>query len=166
MEPPLCLPLCCHNARYAHYVQRVQPSLMDVESPDFQNDPPGQKAREDKRSGEVACVVQSLLAECAINIVLEIAMPTRNVVLTDSQAKFVEQMVASGHYQNASEVLREGLRLVQAREAEQAAKLAALREAVAVGIADIEAGRYIEFKDATALDRYLTKIADQAINGA
>ena len=57
-------------------------------------------------------------------------MPTRNVVLTDSQAKFVEQMVASGQYQNASEVLREGLRLVQAREAEQAAKLAALREAV------------------------------------
>jgi putative addiction module CopG family antidote len=51
-------------------------------------------------------------------------MPTRNVVLTDSQAKFVEQMVASGHYQNASEVLREGLRLVQAREAEQAARLA------------------------------------------
>ena len=62
-------------------------------------------------------------------------MPTRNVVLTESQARFVEQMVASGHYQNASEVLREGLRLVQAREAEQAAKLAALREAVAVGLA-------------------------------
>ena len=79
-------------------------------------------------------------------------MPTRNVVLTDSQAKFVEQMVASGHYQNASEVLREGLRLVQAREAEQAAKLAALREAVAVGIADIEAGRYTEFNDAASLD--------------
>jgi len=91
-------------------------------------------------------------------------MPTRNVVLTESQAKFVEQMVASGHYQNASEVLREGLRLVQAREAEQAAKLAALREAVAVGIADIEAGRYTEFKDAASLDAYLAEIADRAIN--
>jgi antitoxin ParD1/3/4 len=56
----------------------------------------------------------------------ENGMPTRNVVLTDSQAKFVEQMVVSGHYQSASEVLREGLRLVQAREAEQAAKLAAM----------------------------------------
>jgi len=93
-------------------------------------------------------------------------MPTRNVVLTDSQAKFVEQMVANGHYQNASEVLREGLRLVQAREAEQAAKLAALREAVAVGIADIEAGRYTEFKDAASLDYYLAEIADKAINAA
>ena len=114
----------------------------------------------------MGCFTQEALAECAINSVLEIAMPTRNVVLTDSQAKFVEQMVASGHYQNASEVLREGLRLVQAREAEQAAKLAALREAVAVGIADIEAGRYTEFNDAASLDAYLANIADQAINAA
>jgi len=45
---------------------------------------------------------------------IEMVMPTRNVVLMDSQAEFVEQMVASGHYQIASEVLREGLRLVQA----------------------------------------------------
>ena len=93
-------------------------------------------------------------------------MPTRNVVLTDVQAKFVAQMVASGQYQNASEVLREGLRLVQTREAEQAAKLAALREAVAVGIADIEAGRYTDFDTAEALDAHLATLADVAINGA
>jgi antitoxin ParD1/3/4 len=90
---------------------------------------------------------------------MEIAMPTRNVVLTDSQAKFVEQMVASGHYQNASEVLREGLRLVRAREAERAARLAALREAVAVGIADIEAGRHTEFRDAKSLRTHIDAIA-------
>ena len=107
----------------------------------------------------MACVVQAPLAEYAINTVLEIAMPTRNVVLTDSQAKFVEQMVANGHYQNASEVLREGLRLVQAREAEQAAKLAALREAVAVGIADMEAGRYTTFDDAKSLRTHIDAIA-------
>ena len=45
-------------------------------------------------------------------------MPTRNVVLTDHQTNLVEQLVASGRYQNASEVLREGLRLVEQREAE------------------------------------------------
>jgi antitoxin ParD1/3/4 len=43
-------------------------------------------------------------------------MPTRNVVLTDHQARMVEQLVASGRYQNASEVLREGLRLVEQRQ--------------------------------------------------
>jgi antitoxin ParD1/3/4 len=88
-------------------------------------------------------------------------MPTRNVVLTDSQARFVEQMVASGRYQNASEVLREGLRLVQAREEEQAAKLAAMREAVAVGIADIEAGRYATFNDAKSLRTHIDAIAQR-----
>jgi antitoxin ParD1/3/4 len=36
----------------------------------------------------------------------EIVMPTRNVVLTDHQAALVEHLVASGRYQNASEVLR------------------------------------------------------------
>ena len=115
---------------------------------------------------EVGCFAQGVLAECAIKSVLETIMPTRNVVLTDSQAKFVEQMVAGGHYQNASEVLREGLRLVQTREAEQAAKLVALREAVAVGIADIESGRYTELNDAASLDAYLANIADRAINAA
>ena len=40
-------------------------------------------------------------------------MPTRNVVLTEQQAGFVGELVAMGRYQNASEVLREGLRLLQ-----------------------------------------------------
>ena len=56
-------------------------------------------------------------------------MPTRNVVLTDYQADFVEKLVASGRYQNASEVLRDGLRLVENREADEKARLKALREA-------------------------------------
>lgn len=69
-------------------------------------------------------------------------MPTRNVVLTDHQHQIIESLVGSGRYQNASEVLRDGLRLVEQREAEEAAKLQALREAANVGWRDIEAGRY------------------------
>jgi antitoxin ParD1/3/4 len=88
-------------------------------------------------------------------------MPTRNVVLTESQAHWVEQLVSSGRYQNASEVLRDGLRLVQAREETQAAKLAALRVAVAVGIEDIEAGRYTEFSDATSLRSHIQGIGQR-----
>jgi antitoxin ParD1/3/4 len=45
-------------------------------------------------------------------------MPTRKVVLTDYQAELVERLVSSGRYQNASEVLREGLRLVEDQETE------------------------------------------------
>ncbi|MDR3068421.1 MAG: type II toxin-antitoxin system ParD family antitoxin, partial [Cellulomonas sp.] len=50
-------------------------------------------------------------------------MPTRNVVLTRHQHELVDTLVATGRYQNASEVLREGLRLVEQRENEDAARL-------------------------------------------
>lgn len=64
----------------------------------------------------------------------EIDMPTRNIVLTPHHASFVEQLVSSGRYQSANEVLREGLRLIEQREAEDASRLDALRNAVQVGV--------------------------------
>ncbi len=90
-------------------------------------------------------------------------MPTRNVVLTIHQASFVEQLVGSGRYQNASEVMREGLRLMEQRENEEAARLQVLREAVAVGMADIEAGRYTEFSDAASLRSHITAISKRVL---
>jgi antitoxin ParD1/3/4 len=89
-------------------------------------------------------------------------MPTRNVVLTDHQAEFVESLVRSGRYQNASEVLREGLRLIESREEEDKIRLKALREAVRVGIEDIEAGRFKDFKSAEDLRKHLATVAKEA----
>ncbi len=40
-------------------------------------------------------------------------MPTRNVVLPPHHESVFESLVKSGRYQNASEVLREGLRLIE-----------------------------------------------------
>lgn len=50
---------------------------------------------------------------------------------------YVEGLVASGRYNSKSEVLREGVRLVQEREA----RLAALDLAIARGLEEAEAGR-------------------------
>ena len=41
---------------------------------------------------------------------------TRNVSLTAELNAFIRGQVASGHYQNASEVVRAGLRLLQRQE--------------------------------------------------
>jgi antitoxin ParD1/3/4 len=90
-------------------------------------------------------------------------MPTRNVVLTDHQAELVEKLVASGRYQNASEVLREGLRLVEGRETEDALRLAGLRKAARTGIADFAAGNFQSFASQDALDRHLADIATEII---
>lgn len=90
-------------------------------------------------------------------------MPTRNIVLTDHQASLVEQLVTSGRYQNASEVLREGLRLVEQRETENAYRLEALRSAVQVGIADIENGRFKTFDSRESLRSHLQSVTAKAI---
>ena len=92
-------------------------------------------------------------------------MPTRNVVLTDHQQELIELLVESGRYQNASEVLREGLRLVEQREAEDAARLAALRAAVDVGWSDLAAGRYRDVQ-ADAVAEYVEQLGRRAAERA
>jgi antitoxin ParD1/3/4 len=51
--------------------------------------------------------------------------------------KFVNSLIKSGRYNSKSEVLREGVRLIQEREN----RLAALDAAIARGLRDVEAGR-------------------------
>lgn len=69
-------------------------------------------------------------------------MPTKNVVLTDHHKEVIDRLVKLGRYQNASEVLRDGLRLVEQRDALEAAKLAALQEAARVGFRDLDEGHF------------------------
>jgi antitoxin ParD1/3/4 len=51
--------------------------------------------------------------------------------------KFVNKLVATGRYHSKSEVLREGVRLIQERET----RLAALDASIARGVADADTGR-------------------------
>jgi antitoxin ParD1/3/4 len=60
-----------------------------------------------------------------------------SVDLGSNLEKFVARLIKSGRYNSKSEVLREGVRLIQERET----RLAALDAAIARGIADAEAGR-------------------------
>lgn len=55
-------------------------------------------------------------------------MVTRNVVLTEAQDELVQNLVASGRYQNASEAMRAGLRLLEQEEAEAIALRSQLAE--------------------------------------
>ncbi len=45
-------------------------------------------------------------------------MATRNVVLTEAQSAMIDRLIASGRYQNASEAMRAGLRLLEREEGE------------------------------------------------
>ncbi len=56
-----------------------------------------------------------------------------NVSIGDRWERFVEQAVKAGRYGSASEVVREGLRLVEEREAKLQALRATLEASIAAG---------------------------------
>ncbi|MBN9222484.1 MAG: type II toxin-antitoxin system ParD family antitoxin [Mesorhizobium sp.] len=91
-------------------------------------------------------------------------MPTRNVVLTEHHEKVIEGLVKTGRYQNASEVLRDGLRLVEQREALERAKLAALEEAARIGFRDVAEGRFRDVND-EHLEEFIHGLGRQAKTG-
>jgi antitoxin ParD1/3/4 len=85
-------------------------------------------------------------------------VPTRNINLTEHFDRFVEHQVSSGRYSNASEIVRDALRLLEEQEQERAAKLKALRQAAKQGFDEIDQGRGIVLKGKKAIRRLIGKI--------
>jgi antitoxin ParD1/3/4 len=90
-------------------------------------------------------------------------MPARNVEVTERQDKMIEMLVQSGRYQDADEVVRDGLRMVEAREAEQAARLKALRSAVQGGLEDLAEGRSLDFDSIEDLQAHLAALVEEVV---
>lgn len=67
-------------------------------------------------------------------------MPTLNVSLTPELVGLVEAKVASGMYHSASEVVRDGLRLLKEQDEERGVKLEALRNEIRKGVDSLNRG--------------------------
>ena len=80
-------------------------------------------------------------------------MPTRNVVLTDQQEVFVRELVTAGRYQNASEVLREGLRLLEDQVHRRQAELEDVQAGVIAGFDQVARGEFAEGTGEEAIER-------------
>ncbi|HEY2136663.1 MAG TPA: type II toxin-antitoxin system ParD family antitoxin [Xanthobacteraceae bacterium] len=92
-------------------------------------------------------------------------MATRNISLTPEQDAFVESVVKAGVYQNASEAVRDALRVLQQRRREDALKLKALRLQIKAGIEALERGDYTEVEDAD-LDGFIDQLGPPATKRA
>ena len=73
-----------------------------------------------------------------------------NVSLTKQLEAFVKKKVKSGRYHTASEVVREGLRLLEERDRLKQAALTEVREKVRVGIDQADRGLAIDGERALA----------------
>ena len=85
-------------------------------------------------------------------------MSTKNVNLTEHYSDFVDHMIASGRYKNASEVLRAGLRLLEQRTTEEEQKVALLRSLAAEGFEQIDQGEGIELPNQQRLSAHIAEL--------
>ena len=85
-------------------------------------------------------------------------MPTRNVFLSEHFDSFIAAGVETGRFSNASEVVREGLRLLEQREAEDQAKIEWLRGAAQEGIDSIERGGYTTLNSPAEITGHLHRL--------
>ncbi|MEO9782214.1 MAG: type II toxin-antitoxin system ParD family antitoxin [Sedimentitalea sp.] len=80
-------------------------------------------------------------------------MVTRNVVLTETQDQLVQALVSAGRYQNASEVLRAELRLLEQGEA----WLMQIQHGLREGLAQAQADDLAEGTGADSIRRALAR---------
>ncbi|MCP5369036.1 MAG: type II toxin-antitoxin system ParD family antitoxin [Hyphomicrobiales bacterium] len=80
-------------------------------------------------------------------------MPTRNIALTDQQDAFVADLLDSGRYKSASEVMRAGLRLLADEVERRKAELEDIRAGVLEGLAQADTGDFAEGDAAEAVAR-------------
>jgi len=88
-------------------------------------------------------------------------MPTRNVNLTEHFDRFIESGVTSGRFSNASEVVREGLRLLEQREQENKARIEWLRASAREGFDDIGRGDYVTVRSGQEIDDLVDRVRRQ-----
>ena len=70
-----------------------------------------------------------------------------NVSLTPMLEELVQQKVATGLYNSASEVIREALRLLEERDELRKVRVGTLRKEISVGLDQLERGEVSEYDD-------------------
>ncbi|MGO9173151.1 MAG: type II toxin-antitoxin system ParD family antitoxin [Rhodomicrobium sp.] len=89
-------------------------------------------------------------------------MPTRDITLTAEHDAFIESAVRAGEYRNASEAVRDAIRVLQLRRQEEKLRLEALRAHLAAGLRDLESGDYQEI-DANGIGSYLDGLTNPSV---
>ena len=88
-----------------------------------------------------------------------------NISLTPELENRIKAKVATGFYNNASEVVREALRFVEMnQELIDEVKLATLRKQLDAGMNELDQGKGIEIESDQALDQFFDDIQQHRID--
>lgn len=71
-----------------------------------------------------------------------------NVSIGRELEEFIKSKVATGDYASASEVVRDGLRMLKDRDLEREARLQAVRDKIQKGLDQIDAGLILDGEEA------------------
>jgi antitoxin ParD1/3/4 len=85
-------------------------------------------------------------------------MAGRNFSLTEHLSDFVDDQVATGRHQNASEVVREALRRYEDDLAAERASLAIIEDVATKGLAEIARGEYTPIDGPADESRLLARL--------
>lgn len=81
-----------------------------------------------------------------------------NFSLTPNLEQFIRDRANSGDYNNASEVVREAIRLLKRTEEQRILKLERLRSAVAVGDDALATGAFTNISSGEEVDAFFDKL--------
>ena len=81
-----------------------------------------------------------------------------NFSLTPKLEQFIRDRAASGDYNNASEVVREALRLLKRMEETRSLETERLKHAIREGDEAIASGKFTDLKSDDALDGFFAEI--------
>ncbi len=90
-----------------------------------------------------------------------LAMPTRNVNLTDHYDSFINTSIATGRFSNASEAVRAGLHLLERQEAEDQAKIEWLRGTTKEAFAAFDRGEGVSLSSADDIDALVNSAIEE-----
>jgi antitoxin ParD1/3/4 len=90
-------------------------------------------------------------------------MLTRTISLTPEQDAFIDEVLQTGEYRNASEAMGDAIRVLRQLRARDARKLDELRSSIEAGVAALDRGDYTDVDDAD-LDAFLDSLAPPTRN--
>ena len=90
-------------------------------------------------------------------------MGMRQVELTSHFDHFIDSGVRSGRFTDASEVVREGLRMLEQHEKNEEAKLERLKHAAQLGFEALDTGDSILLESSDALHQFFSEVHAKAL---